>query len=112
MATTNYIDSKIYVRNNDNLIYVVESVTSYNNGCDYMQVNLKLVAGIDYINPDENDMQGWCSANNFVEEVQEDSINQYFIKESMVKALENMVKALENNDYTIVENVPTIVLEK
>lgn len=105
MATTNYIDSKIYVRNNDNLIYVVESVTSYNNGCDYMQVNLKLVAGIDYINPDENDMQDWCSANNFVEEVQEDSINQYFIKESMVEAL-------ENNDYTIVENVPTIVLEK
>lgn len=105
MATTNYIDSKIYVRNNDNLIYIVESVTSYNNGCDYMQVNLKLVAGIDYINPDENNMQGWCSANNFVEEVQEDSINQYFIKESMVEAL-------ENNDYTIVENVPTIVLEK
>ena len=105
MATTNYIDSKIYVRNNDNLIYVVESVTSYNNGCDYMQVNLKLVAGIDYINPDENDMQGWCSANNFIEEVQEDSINQYFIKESMIEAL-------ENNDYTIVENVPTIVLEK
>lgn len=105
MATTNYINSKIYVRNNDNLIYVVESVTSYNNGCDYLQVNLKLVAGIDYINPDENDVQCWCSANNFVEEVQEDSINQYFIKESMIEAL-------ENNDYTIVENVPTIVLEK
>lgn len=105
MATTNYIDSKIYVRNNDNLIYVVESVTSYNNGCDYLQVNLKLVAGIDYISPDENDVQGWCSANNFVEEVQEDSINQYFIKESMIEAL-------ESNGYTIVENVPAIVLEK
>lgn len=105
MATTNYIDSKIYVRNSDNLIYVVESVTSYNNGCDYLQVNLKLVAGMDYIIPDENDVQGWCSANNFVEEIQEDSINQYFIKESMIEAL-------ENNDYTIVENVPAIVLEK
>ena len=105
MTTTNYIDSKIYVRNNDNLIYVVESVTSYNNGCDYLQVNLKLVAGMDYISPDENDVQSLCSANNFVEEVQEDSINQYFIKESMIEAL-------ENNDYTIVENVPTIVLEK
>lgn len=105
MATTNYIDHKVYAKNNENLVYVVESVTSYNNGCDYMQINLKLVAGLDYINPDESDVQGWCSADNFVDEVQDEYVTQYFVTESMIECL-------EENGYTIMEHAPNIVSTK
>lgn len=99
MATTNYIDAKIYVQNDDNLVYVVKSVTSYNNGCNYLQINLKLVAGLDYVNPDYSDVQGWCPADNFDKEYQEDYIYQYFIEESMTEAL-------EDNGYKVMEYVP------
>ena len=94
----NYIDTKVYVKTDDKLIYVVESVDSYNNGCDYMQINLALYAGWDYINPDANNIQGWCGANHFVDDVQSDYIYQYFVNESMIEAL-------EANGYEIIENI-------
>lgn len=87
-------DKTIYVENDIKLIYKVESIEAY-DGYDSLHLNLTLVAGWDYINPDENNVQGWCPASRFVEDVQSETVIHYFIKESMKEAL-------EANDYTVI----------
>ena len=86
---------KVYVKKDNEYVYEVESIEAF-DGCDYLQVNLVLVAGWDYVNPDYNDIQGWCPADRFIEDVQSDFIYQYFIEESMKEAL-------EANDYTVIK---------
>lgn len=93
---------KFYVMNEDEkLVYKVgEYETYYNHNA--LQINLELVAGWDYINPDYNDVQGWCPADRFVEDVQFEMVSQYFLKEGMEEAL-------EANGYTILEEInPTL----
>ena len=94
-----YLESnKFYVINEDaKLVYMVSEYETY-SGVTYLGINLELVAGWDYVNPDYNDVQGWCPADRFVEDVQFESITQYFLKESMEEAL-------EANDYTILEEI-------
>lgn len=89
---------KFYVENKENKL--VYQVSEYNTHYDssYIAINLELVAGWDYVNPDENDVQGWCPANRFVEDVQLEIIPQYFLEEGMKEAL-------EANDYTVLENI-------
>ena len=95
-------NNKFYVMNEDeNLVYKVGEYETFSN-TNYLQINLELVAGWDYINPDNNDVQGWCPANRFIEDVQFESVLQYFFKESMEDAL-------KENDYIILENIsPTL----
>ena len=94
-----YLEShKFYVENEDDkLVYKVGSYETYAN-CNYLHINLELVAGWDYVNPDENDIQGWCPANRFVEDIQTETVIQYFLQEGMKEAL-------EANGYTILENI-------
>lgn len=94
-----YLESnKFYVMNDaENLVYKVSEYETFSN-CDYLLISLELVAGWDYVNPDENDVQGWCSADKFVEDVQFESIAQYFL-------VEGMKEALTANDYTILEEI-------
>ena len=81
-------NNKFYVIDDeDRLVYKVATYETF-DGCTYLQINLELVAGWDYINPDENDEQGWCPAEKFMEEVQSETVNQYFLKEGMEEALE------------------------
>lgn len=88
---------KFYVLNEDaKLVYKVGEFETYHNS-PVIQINLELVAGWDYINPDENDVQGWCPADRFVEDVQFETVNQYFL-------LEGMHEALRDNDYAILKN--------
>lgn len=95
---------KFYVVNDTgNFVYKVGEFETYGN-TEYILINLELVAGWDYVNPDENDVQGWVSADNFVEDVQFEDVTQYFIKEGMEEAL-------TENGYTILENI-TIDLQK
>ena len=84
-----YLESKkIYVRNDDKMAYEVNSIEIY-DGCDYMKLNLVLVAGWDYVNPDDNDIQGYVGADRFVEDVQTETENCYFMKESITECLED-----------------------
>lgn len=94
-----YLEShKFYVENEeDKLIYKVGSYETYAD-CNYLRINLELVAGWDYVNPDENDIQGWCPADKFVEDVQTETVIQYFLQEGMKEAL-------EANDYKVLENI-------
>lgn len=93
-------DHKLYVKNNDNLIYVVDSFDCYDNH-PYIGVHLQLVAGWDYLNED-SDMQGWCHADRFIEDIQTDYINQYFFVESMKESL-------EENGYKIMDELPSSI---
>lgn len=89
---------KFYVVNEaEKLVYKVgEYETFY--GHDAIHIHLELVAGWDYVNPDENDVQGWCPADRFVEDVQEEMVFQYFL-------VEGMKEALKANDYTVLEEI-------
>ena len=95
----NYLESrKFYVLNEDGkLVYKVGEFETYSN-CETIFINLELRAGWDYINPDENDVQGWCPANHFAEDLQFDIVSQYFI-------VEGMKEALEINGYTIMGEI-------
>lgn len=89
---------KFYVINEDEkLVYKVGKFETYSNH-EAIHICLELVAGWDYVNPDENDNQGWVPADRFVEDIQIDYINQYFLKEGMEEAL-------EANGYTIMKDV-------
>ena len=94
-----YLESnKFYVVNEDEkLVYKVGEYETF-SGCTYLQINLELVAGWDYVNPDCNDVQGWCPADRFVEDVQFETALQYFLKEGMEEAL-------EANGFTILEEI-------
>ena len=93
-------DHKLYVKNNDNLIYVVDSFNCYDNH-PYISVHLQLIAGWDYLNED-NDTQGWCHADRFIEDIQTDYINQYFLVESMKESL-------EENGYKVMDELPSSI---
>lgn len=67
----------------------------------YLTVNLVLIAGYDYINSDENDIQGYVTASNFVESVQDETVIQYYIVESMKQCL-------VDNGYEILDKLPVI----
>ena len=89
---------KFYVMNEaEKLVYMVNEFETYDN-YSAIQIHLELVAGWDYVNPDYNDVQGWCPADRFVEDVQMEIISQYFLSEGMKEAL-------EANDYIILENI-------
>lgn len=104
---THYLgNKKFYVYNADEkLVYLVNEYETYYNS-EALHIYLELVAGWDYINPDENDVQGWVGAENFVEDVQSEIIAQYFLKEGMEEAL-------EENGYTILkeEDIPNSLKE-
>lgn len=99
---------KFYVVNEEKtLVYKVGEFETYGNA-SFITFTLELVAGWDYINPDKNNVQGWVDAENFVEDIQFEYVNQYFLEEGAKEAL-------EANDYTILKeneitpNLQTII---
>lgn len=89
---------KFYVMNEDSkLVYKVGEYETYHDS-EGIHIHLELVAGWDYVKPDENDVQGWCSADNFVEDVQYEMVFQYFL-------VEGMKEALQENGYTVLEKI-------
>lgn len=97
MARIYLENKKFYVVNEDKLVYKVGTFEAY-DGYDTLHFNLELVAGWDYVNPDMNDIQGWCPADRFVEDVQSETLIHYMMEESLKESL-------EANDYTILENI-------
>ena len=89
---------KFYVVNDaENLVYEVGKFETYEDA-DFISIELELVAGWDYINPDENDIQGYVPADRFIEDIQYEYINQYFLKEGTEEAL-------QENGYTVLKNI-------
>lgn len=90
-------NNKLYVKTANNLIYAVDSFEPF-HGMSYNKLHLQLVAGVDYLNED-SDVQGWCPASNFVEDMQEEWVLQHFMEEGMKEAL-------TENDYIILDKLP------
>jgi hypothetical protein len=82
---------KFYVADMENkLVYCVNQYETFADA-DYLHIHLELVAGWDYIDPDNQyfgDVQGWCSADRFTEDIQYEWVIQYFLQEGMIEALE------------------------
>ena len=77
----------LLVQNEDKLVYKVEMKLQHESEMYYL-LNLELVCGWDYVNPDENDIQGYVGAENFVEHVQYHSYTFYPMLESGLERLE------------------------
>lgn len=94
-------NQNIYAINEDKLAYKVDSMEVYDNQ-NYISVELKLVAVWDYKDPDTSDLMGWVPADRFVEDLQYESVVQYFLEEGLIECLEeNGYKVLrEFKDYT------------
>lgn len=92
-----YLESyKFYVVNEEEkLVYKVGEFETYGN-TDFITWELELVAGVDYINPDENDVQGYVPADRFTEDVQYEYVNQLFL-------VEGAKEVLEYHGYTILK---------
>lgn len=89
---------KFYVLSADEqLVYKVGEFETYSNS-EAIHIHLELVAGLDYVDPDESDIQDWVPADRFVEDVQFEMVAQYFLKEGMEEAL-------EENGYTILKEI-------
>lgn len=88
---------KFYVINGENLVYKVGEFETYGN-TNYITLELELVAGLDYVNVDESDIQDWVGADNYIEDVQYEYINQYFL-------VEGAKEALEAHGYTVLEEI-------
>lgn len=89
---------KFYVVNEDEkLVYKVGEFETYGN-TNYILIELELVAGWDYVNPDYNDVQGYVPADRFVEDIQYEYVTQYFLEEGTKEAL-------EQNGYKVLENI-------
>lgn len=93
----------LYVINaTDDMIYEVKHVdTQYKGMNSYSTYSLYLVAGMEYINPDYSDQQGWVGPDRFVDDVQYDSIVHYFVTESLEDCL-------ADNGYAIIDRLPQI----
>lgn len=84
---------ELYAINDDKFVYKVNKIESYDNQ-NYMNVELELIAGWDYVDPDTSDVQGWVPADQFIEDVQYEYVVFYFLSESLTECL-------EDNGYTV-----------
>lgn len=95
---------EVYVINEDNLIYKLTSVEQLGSESICYSYNMELVAGRDYINPDENNAQGFVGAKRFVEHVQHDNITVLPLEESLGERLKDEgYKVINIDDYKIHE---------
>ena len=80
---------KIYVKNTEGLVYEVKYYEGY-DGYDSLHFQLELVCGWDE--------DKWKPADCFGDDVQDESVIQYFFEESLEECLEaNEYKILEGN---------------
>lgn len=82
------IQTNLHVINSDRMIYKVSSVRELDARVYSLVYSLDLVAGYDYVNPDESDRQGFVSKENFVENVQWECLTVYPLNESLGDRLE------------------------
>ena len=96
------MEKELYVMNRENLIYKVQignKIEVYNS-C-YYTCKLTLVTGIDFIDTDISDKQGWVNASRFNESVQQEEFTVNLFDESIID------RAIQEK-YTIVKKLPVI----
>lgn len=89
---------KIYVKNEDNKIYVINEAEMH-DGEPTIRYSMDLVCGWDYVNPDAGNLQGYVGAESFIDDVQWESVGQYWLDESLTECL-------TSNGYEILDKCP------
>lgn len=64
----------MFIVQKENLIYEVKSPRVVSSKDMSLEYPLQLVCGIEYIDPDYSDKEGWVDCSRFVDELQEDNI--------------------------------------
>lgn len=94
--------TQVHVINEEKYIYKISQFRELQSSELGFTYDLDLVAGYDYINPDENDIQGFVSAENFTDEVQGDILTVYPLSESLGERLEESgYKVIDITKYKI-----------
>ena len=93
------LNKVLYVINKDKFIYEVGDIEFRSDG--WVNIELNLVCGIDYINPDESNVQGYVDKSRFVESMQTEDLSCDILNES-IKA------TLEYYEYKVVDKLPKI----
>lgn len=97
--------TEVYVINEEKMIYKISRYRELQSSTLGFTYDLDLVAGYDYINPDENDIQGFVEAKNFTDDVQSDILTVYPLSESLGERLEESgYKVIKIEDYKIHES--------
>lgn len=95
----------VHVINEDKMIYKISRYRELQSSELGFTYDLDLVAGYDYINTDENNIQGFVTANNFIDDVQWDTLTVYPLSESLGERLkEQGYTVIKIEDYKIHES--------
>ncbi|MGQ7228377.1 hypothetical protein [Bacillus cereus] len=95
----------VHVINEEKMIYKISIYRELQSSTLGFTYDLDLVAGYDYINPDENDIQGFVEAKNFTDDVQSDILTVYPLSESLGERLEELgYTVIDINKYKIHES--------
>lgn len=98
---TNFLQ-EIHVITEEKMIYRLTDMRIMDSRQHGFIYELELVAGYDYINPDENDIQGFVDAESFTEDVQDEEFTVYPMHESLADRLkEEGFTVIDINDYKI-----------
>lgn len=93
------IKKTVYVEDEFNFIYKMADVELRADG--WLNITLKLVCGIDYINPDASDVRGYVDNKNFIEEAQCEIFTCDIMNESINEAI-------KYNGYKKIKKLPKI----
>lgn len=97
--------TEVYVINEEKMIYKISRYRELQSSTLGFTYDLDLVAGYDYINSDENDIQGFVEAKNFTDDVQSDILTVYPLSESLGERLEESgYTVIKIEDYKIHES--------
>jgi len=91
-----------YVKNSDKKLYKLTSFRQLQSTEIGFLFSLELVAGYDYISPDYNDIQGYVSKENFIEDIHNEDFTFYPLAETLKEALaDNDYEVINIDDYKI-----------
>lgn len=93
---TNLLNENMYFLNEDeDRIYRLKSVETFNNGSLNGNIEMELICGRDYPSeekypkPEDNESVKWCSAEYFIEEVRSESIHFNMMYDTIDNRLED-----------------------
>lgn len=88
--------SNLYAITSTKLVYKISFVRELDSNELAHLYEAELVGGWEYINPDENNVQGYVSPNMFIESVQYEQFTHYPLSETLEEALaDNDMKVID-----------------
>lgn len=90
----------MFIVKKDGLVYEVKQPKVFCIDKMSLIYELNLICGFDYINPDNNDIQGWVDASRFTKESQSEDI--------LVLYDESLLDRLNEEGFKVLDKLPEI----